>query len=147
QQLSPKDVRRSLYYSQAFFFFLAILSSYSIFRRQIEWPTLFHLSWHDILIYGIGLAVLIVVFEILLYRFIDEKHLDDGGLNEKVFKGLSVYHVFLIALIVAIAEEVLFRGVIQTVFGYIMASSTFALLHYRYLKKPVLFILLVGISF
>lgn len=50
-------------------------------------------------------------------------------------------------MIVAISEEVLFRGVIQSVFGYIVASTLFALMHYRYFKKIVLFSLLVLLSF
>src|SRR5699024_12098023 len=55
--------------------------------------------------------------------------------------------IIIITLIVAISEEVLFRGVIQTTFGYIFASSLFAIIHIRYLKKPILFLLVLFTSF
>src|SRR5699024_11474282 len=43
--------------------------------------------------------------------------------------------------------ELLFRGVLQTTFGYIPASVIFALVHVRYLSKPVLLISVLLISF
>lgn len=147
KQISPSDLRRSLYYSQALFFCIAVVSSVTLFGNKINWQQLFVWNGKDILLYGFIVALLVVAVELILYRFVNEKHFDDGGINEKIFKNLSIRHVFFIALIVAVAEELLFRGVIQTVFGYIIASSTFALLHYRYLKKILLFSLLVGISF
>src|SRR5699024_10988980 len=53
----------------------------------------------------------------------------------------------MIALIVSISEELLFRGVIRTVFGYVFASSVFALIHIRYLRQPVLLISIIFVSF
>lgn len=50
-------------------------------------------------------------------------------------------------MLVAIAEELLFRGVIQTTFGYLISSTLFALIHFRYLKKPVLLISVLFVSF
>src|SRR5699024_6033845 len=72
---------------------------------------------------------------------------DDGGINEKLFSGQSIFSIFIIAATVAIAEELLFRGVIQSTYGYIFASLLFALIHIRYLKKPVLLVAVVGMSF
>ena len=82
-----------------------------------------------------------------MYNAIDQKHFDDGGINEKLFRNQSVGSIFFIALTVAICEELLFRGVIQTTFGYLFASSLFVVLHTRYLKKPVLLGLLIVTSF
>ncbi|UTW69753.1 CPBP family intramembrane metalloprotease [Anaerobacillus sp. HL2] len=48
---------------------------------------------------------------------------------------------------IAFAEELLFRGVIQTQFGIIPASILFAIIHFRYLRKPILFIITVSLSF
>lgn len=50
-------------------------------------------------------------------------------------------------LLVAIAEELLFRGVLQTSFGYFIASGLFVLVHFRYLKKPILFLSIIVVSF
>src|SRR5699024_12648954 len=64
-----------------------------------------------------------------------------------IFQGEQISWIIIITLIVAISEEVLFRGVIQTTFGYIFASSLFAIIHIRYLKKPILFLLVHFTSF
>lgn len=147
KQISQKELKKSLYYSQALFLFIGLFLAFVFFKGKIDWINLLSIDIYEIAIFGIGLASVIVIVELILYRYVDPKHFDDGGLNEKLFKGLPVYEVFLIALVVAICEEVLFRGVIQSVFGYIIASTVFALMHYRYLKKILLFSLLVVISF
>lgn len=99
------------------------------------------------MIYGAVPALVIVVIDIILIWTVPRKYLDDGGINERIFQKQSISFIFIVALTVAISEELLFRGVIQTVFGYFVASTIFALVHLRYLKKPVLFISVVGISF
>src|SRR5690625_1741473 len=76
-----------------------------------------------------------------------KKYFDDGGINERIFKNQSIFNIFIIALIVAVSEELLFRGLIQTIFGYFIASTLFALVHVRYLRKPVLLISVLLISF
>jgi|SRR5699024_2648283 len=147
RNIGPKDLRKSVYYSQALFFIIAILLSVTLFRKQINWLSMFTLNLSEILLLGFLTACVVVGFELILFRYIPRKYMDDGGINEKIFTGVTIKQVFMIALIVAIAEELLFRGVIQTVFGYVIASSVFVLLHYRYIKKIVLFGLLVCISF
>src|SRR5690625_3487599 len=64
-----------------------------------------------------------------------------------MFQNRSIGDIFLLALIIAISEELLFRGIIQTTFGYFIASLIFALVHLRYLKKPVLFLSVLLLSF
>jgi membrane protease YdiL (CAAX protease family) len=49
--------------------------------------------------------------------------------------------------LIAISEEILFRGVLQTHFGIWVASLIFAILHFRYLSKWLLFTMVVSISF
>lgn len=147
KQLTPKQVRQSLYYSQLLFLTIALLLAFLFFREQIDWANLFVLSYQDIFLYGFGAAIIVVIFEIVLHNYLPSAYFDDGGINEKVFKDASVMHIFFIVLLVAICEEILFRGVLQTVFGYFIASSIFALMHYRYLRKFLLFSLLVFISF
>src|SRR5699024_9290690 len=63
------------------------------------------------------------------------------------FQGEQISWIIIVTLSVAISEEVLFRGDIQTTFGYIFASSLFAIIHIRYLKKQILFLLLLFTSF
>ena len=53
----------------------------------------------------------------------------------------------MIAAVVAIGEEILFRGVIQTHFGLIAIELIFALVHYRYLFNWFLFVNIIALSF
>ena len=55
--------------------------------------------------------------------------------------------MFILSFTVAFAEELLFRGVLHTTFGYFIASTIFALAHFRYLTKPILFISILFVSF
>ena len=48
--------------------------------------------------------------------------------------------ILVITFIIGFAEEFLFRGVVQTHFGIVIASFVFAVLHIRYIKKPFLFL-------
>src|SRR5699024_5243922 len=123
------------------------LSSIFLFEQINDWFALFKWDISLILLYGLLPAVVLVVIEVIVSRFIDPRHIDDGGINERIFKDASVGMIFLIAFVVAVAEEMLFRGVIQTTFCYVFASSLFVIVHFRYLKKPLLLFSLVITSF
>src|SRR5690625_804911 len=145
--ISTKEVRKALYISQFLFIILSIILRFFLFDIMSDWITLFKFDAKQIIYFGIIPAVIIVFFELILYRYVPKHHFDDGGINEKFFKNQTTPHILLIAFIVAISEELLFRGVVQTTFGYIFASSLFAIIHYRYLRKLLLFTLIVFISF
>lgn len=147
KQLSTKELTKAVFSSQLLFFFISIML-YAILIR--DWKTLkslFHLNVEQIFYFGVLFGLTLVVIEIILYNIIPKKHLDDGGINEKLFKNQSIIAIFFIALTVAIVEEFLFRGVIQTAFGFIFASSLFVIVHTRYLRKPILLLLIIITSF
>src|SRR5690625_1994018 len=147
KQLSTKELTKAVYLSQLLFVVLSVILGFLFIRDRTIIKHLFRLNFEQIFYYGILLALLLVIVELIVYNIIPKTHFDDGGINEKLFKHQSVIGIFFIALTVAIAEEFLFRGVIQTVFGYIFASSLFVIIHTRYLKKIVLLILLIITSF
>lgn len=147
KQMSHKEVRQQLLLSQSIFFLLSIALSFILFDHIFDWFTLFTLDIKQIILYGILTGLALVIVEIILDRVIPQKYMDDGGINEKVFKGQSILHIFIIALVVAISEEFLFRGVIQVTFGYVFASTLFVLVHIRYLKKPFLLVAIIITSF
>jgi|SRR5699024_3884730 len=147
KQINHKQLMQAVFQSQLLFLFIAIFLSVFLFPSFSDWSKLFSYNIKEISYYGILPALLIIAINILLKKFIPKEHLDDGGINEKLFKNSTVWDIFKIAFIVAICEEVLFRGLIQTTFGLIFASLIFALVHFRYLKKPVLLISIVLISF
>src|SRR5699024_2784698 len=112
-----------------------------------DWINLFEFNLYDILYYGVLPAFIIILINIILDKFVPKQFLDDGGINEKLFSNQSVYSIFIIAAVVAISEELLFRGVVQTPYGYLFASLLFAALHIIYLKKIILLLVVLGISF
>lgn len=147
KKLSVKELTKAVYVSQLLFFSISIILSFIFIRDWNTIKQLFNFNVREIMYYGVLSAVMLILIEIVLYRILPKRYFDDGGINEKLFKNQSVMGVFWIAVTVAVVEEFLFRGVIQTTFGYIFASSLFVLLHTRYLKKPLLLLLLIMTSF
>lgn len=147
KQMSDKEVKQQLLLSQSIFFLLSIALSFVLFDHVFDWFTLFLIDFKQIVLYGVMTGLALVILEIILDRFVPAKYLDDGGINEKVFKGQSIPSIFVIALVVAISEEFLFRGVIQVTFGYVFASTLFVVVHIRYLKKPFLLFFIIMTSF
>lgn len=84
--------------------------------------------------WGLGLAGVMLVVDFLLTFVVREESMDDGGINELLFGNRPVWHIVVIAAIVAVCEELLFRGAIQYAFGPYWTSILFALIHIRYLR-------------
>ncbi|SDL65437.1 CPBP family intramembrane glutamic endopeptidase [Sediminibacillus halophilus] len=147
KQLTSSQLKTQLYLSQLLFLLLACGLSLWLFPSIHYWLAL--VSWNegDFLFYGIIPGLIIVMIDVMLMKWLPEQAFDDGGLNKKIFTNSSIAEILLIALIVAVSEEALFRGVLQTELGYLTASIIFALVHVRYLTKPYLLLSIVLISF
>jgi membrane protease YdiL (CAAX protease family) len=100
-----------------------------------------------ILLWGIGYAGVFIGTNMILSRFVPEEVSDDGGVNEKLFGKRPVWHIFVISTIVAICEEILFRGAIQHAFGPYWTSILFAAIHIRYLQHWIMTALVFGVSY
>ncbi|GIP61752.1 hypothetical protein J32TS6_03070 [Virgibacillus pantothenticus] len=112
-----------------------------------QWQQLFHWNSKDIIFYGILPGFIIVSIDLLLTYTLPAKYYDDDGINEKLFANQPIWFIISISFLVAVTEEMLFRGVIQSTYGYWVASILFALIHFRYLKKPVLLVSILLVSF
>jgi membrane protease YdiL (CAAX protease family) len=147
KKMSDSELNKQILFSQLLLFIISVVASFFLFDSMSDWKS--HLVWNikDIYYYGILTGCVIVALDLLLMFIFPKKYYDDGGINARIFKNKPVVYIFVIALVVAICEELLFRGVMQSVFGYIFASVIFALVHVRYLKKPVLFISVLFVSF
>jgi membrane protease YdiL (CAAX protease family) len=99
------------------------------------------------LIWGLGLAAIVIAVDLLVSRFVPEEAGDDGGVNERIFKSRPVWHIVLLSLIVAICEETLFRGAIQHNIGPYWTSIVFAAIHVRYLRHWIPTGLVFSISY
>lgn len=96
---------------------------------------------------GMAVAMVILLCEWALTKMVSKEALDDGGMNKLIFGRMSVIHILFFCLLVSVVEELLFRAVIQTLIGIVGASLLFAIIHVRYVKKPVLFGVMVAVSF
>ncbi|GGF09141.1 CAAX amino protease [Halobacillus andaensis] len=147
-QLSSREITKHLIITQIILFLIAILASIVLFQTPIKtWFSLFSIQITDVILFGVLPAVLIVSIDFTLMKLLPERYYDDGGINQKVFQNHGILNIFWLTLLIAFCEEALFRGVIQTSFGYFTASTLFALIHFRYLKKLVLLISVLFVSY
>lgn len=98
---------------------------FSAFRIPAGWEPL---------VWGVGLGVAVVLLDLAISRFVPEEAADDGGVNERLFKNRPIWHIAVISFIVAVCEELLFRGAIQHAIGPYWTSIVFAAIHVRYLR-------------
>ncbi|WP_373892672.1 lysostaphin resistance A-like protein [Virgibacillus sp. CBA3643] len=147
KMMSDEELKKQLLLSQFLFLFIGFILSIFLFNKLTDWFIYMNWNINEIVYYGIIPGLIIVFIDILLMIVLPKRYYDDGGINERIFKNQSIAYIFILSLVVAISEEVLFRGVIQTTFGYVFASVLFALVHFRYLKKPVLLVSVLFVSF
>ncbi|WP_411953344.1 lysostaphin resistance A-like protein [Alkalibacillus sp. S2W] len=147
KQLSDKELLWNVYLSQGLFLVIAYIVGLFLFNKWGDFWTLFHFNAHEIFWFGLVPGVIIVLVDIIMIQFLPGRLYDDGGINRRLFTSISLPHIALLTLVVALSEEVLFRGVIQTHFGFWVASLLFALVHVRYLRKWVLLLSVVLLSF
>jgi membrane protease YdiL (CAAX protease family) len=145
--LSERELLLHLYITQTILLSLSLIIGWFIYKDI--WFIEAFFNWNDTSILSMGLLVgiLVVILDLLFMKILPKSFYDDGGLNERIFKNRSIFHIAFIALIVAFSEEVLFRGIIQTHLGLIAASVIFAIIHYRYLFNWYLFANIIILSF
>lgn len=146
-QMTDKEILFHLYITQIILIAISCIAGFFLFSSKEEFYLIWQWDIKEIILYGGSAAAIVIIIDGILMKVLPKEMYDDGGINEKVFQNRSIWHIFFLSLLIAFAEEVLFRGVIQTHFGYVAASIIFALLHVRYLSKWVLLIVVLGISF
>lgn len=145
-QLDDRLLLVNLYVTQALTFIIGCIvlffqHNHDIFHRlRIDDPA-------SVLLWGAGFAVAVLAVDLSISRWVPEEVSDDGGVNEKLFRTRPVWHIAVISLIVAICEELLFRGAIQHAFGPYWTSILFAAIHIRYLRHWLMTGLVFGISY
>ncbi|WP_147804816.1 CPBP family intramembrane glutamic endopeptidase [Alkalicoccus halolimnae] len=145
-QLSDKELYVNLYMTQGIIFCAALLGAW-ILQSSILAPfLLIDFTWSAASA-GLLFAGIILLLEVLFTYTLPEKWFDDGGINVRIFKNMPAHLIVLVSGIVALSEELLFRGVLQTEFGIVVSSLIFALIHLRYLKKVFLFSFVLAMSF
>lgn len=144
--LSDKELLFHLHMTQIILLAISFILGIMLFDHFAFLRT-FTIFDSRILSIGIPAGVAVVIIDVVLMKWLPSSFYDDGGLNERIFKDRKVIHIALIAAFVAISEELLFRGIIQTKVGLVVASIIFAIIHYRYLFNWFLFTNIVILSF
>ncbi|SEH81989.1 hypothetical protein SAMN05192559_104308 [Halobacillus karajensis] len=147
-QMNDREVTIQLILTQVIILTLAIIGSVFLFDSFWSgWSRQLVYDSKQIFLYGALPGLLVLFIDIFLLYRLPRRMYDDGGINVKVFKNRSIISIIGITLLVAVSEEMLFRGVLHAEFGYIIASVLFAIMHIRYLTKMVLFISVLFVSF
>ena len=144
---TDKELLNSLYLTQIMILIISFILGMFLFDDLEDFINLFIWDLPQIILWGGIFGVAVVLLDLLLMKLLPSHFYDDGGLNERIFRNRSRFRIAFIAAIVAVPEELLFRGIIQTHFGLISASLIFALVHYRYLFNWYLFLNVIGLSF
>ena len=144
---TDKELQNSLYLTQVMILIISFILGMFLFDDLAEFMALFIWDLQQIILWGGIAGVAVVLLDLILMKLLPSHYYDDGGLNERIFRNRSISQIAFIAAIVAVPEELLFRGMIQTHFGLISASIIFAIVHYRYLFNWYLFLNVIGLSF
>ena len=113
-------------------------------RLGLRWPTREDWRWGI----GSGVAfyfVLIIVAGILSF-FIGDLNNEAASNQAEALAAIPLIPLFFATTLVAIAEEIFFRGALQPVFGNLITTLVFAFLHTQSLLSPLI-IVLIGLSY
>jgi membrane protease YdiL (CAAX protease family) len=144
-QINDSTLLLNLYITQLFTLILGVIIIF--FQKNPILKEFIIQSPGTVLIWGLGYAGLFLGINMILSRYVPEDVSDDGGVNEKLFGKRPLWHILVISTIVAICEEILFRGAIQHAFGAYWTSILFAAIHIRYLKHWIMTALVFGVSY
>ena len=147
KEIPDRELLISLYTTQILLLTISFFLGIFLFDSLSAFFDLFYWTDINILLVGGIAGIGVVIVDLVLMKILPAKYYDDGGLNERMFQRRPLFQIALIAAVVAIGEEILFRGVIQTHLGLILSSLIFAFVHYRYLFNWFLFVNITALSF
>lgn len=145
--MTEKELVWNLLITQSLILLAFIILSFIFFDHVGEFLRFWQFDVYEIVVFGGLTACFVIIIDFILMKFANKQLYDDGGINEKLFQNRSLFAIFSITLLVAFTEELLFRGLLQTELGIFWASIIFALLHFRYLSKWLLLIMVLFVSF
>lgn len=131
-QIDDRLLLINLYFTQGLALFIGLIILF--FQKRNPLAILNFPNDPNFLYWGAGLAAAMFLIDLVLSKFIMEESMDDGGINNKLFRTRPVWHIVVIALVVSVCEELLFRGAIQHGIGPYWTSVLFAAIHIRYLR-------------
>ncbi len=106
-------------------------------RLGLRWPTRQDITWG--VLGGFGLFVALIFIAGLWEAMVSPEALEQQtAASEQIFAAFSgsLLLGFLLAVSAGVGEEILFRGALQPVFGIILSSLFFSVLHLQYALTP-----------
>ncbi|WP_175991170.1 CPBP family intramembrane glutamic endopeptidase [Bacillus sp. Marseille-Q1617] len=146
KQLTKKQLTFHLFFTQivlltiSFLLGIFLFEEWSTFGSQFRWTS-------SIWTVGLSLGLIVVILDLVLMKYLPSDFYDDGGVNERIFSDRSTGEIALLAIVIAVSEEILFRGVLQFHLGLILSSIIFAVIHFRYWAHWFLIMNIVVLSF
>lgn len=132
QQLTDRLLILNLYITQGLTLFIGLI--WILLQKRNPIHILNFPDSAQFVYWALGLAAIMLVVDFLLTHIVPEDSMDDGGVNELLFGKRPLWHILVIAAIVSVCEELLFRGAVQHTFGPYWTSILFAVIHVRYLR-------------
>lgn len=145
KHLTDEELYKQLLLTQGLLLMAAVIIGYFAFSDYEQFTVLLQLDRWSVFV-GFLAGLLVVCMDLMGMRYLPASYYDDGGINERVFQSLSVPKIIFLTALIAISEEILFRGVIQANWGIWVASLIFAVIHVRYLSHWYLFLNIVLLS-
>jgi len=139
KNISDETLLLNVWLTQIIVVIVSLVLGFLLFDNWSSFWQLFQFNDERILTIGLTAGIAVVLLDFLFMKVLPASFHDDGGVNERIFRSISIPHIILLSLAVAVCEEILFRGIIQSNTNLWIASLIFALVHYRYLFNLFLF--------
>jgi len=144
-KLDERTLLLNVYITQALTLLLAAILLWT--QGRYVWDLLPLPSGLAPWLWGAGFAAAVIAADGALSRFVPGEVTDDGGINDMLFRGLPLWHIAVLSFVVAVCEELLFRGAVQHWLGPYWTSILFAAVHVRYLKHWLMTGIVFSISY
>lgn len=99
EDMSPKEIRLNLYITQLIIISIGCLLAYILFPGKEEFSNLWKWEPFSILFIGGGIACGIVLVDYLAMQILPESWFDDGGINDRMFRGMSVMQLLVVTFL------------------------------------------------
>lgn len=144
-ELTDRLLLLNLYITQALTLIVGILVL--LFQSRNPFPLFIWPQGYSFIGWGLGFTAVVLIVDLLVSRVVPEELTDDGGINEMLFLKRPLWHIAVLSAVVAVCEELLFRGAIQHALGPYWTSILFAAIHIRYLRHWLMTGLVFSISY
>ncbi len=133
-EISKRMLLLNIILSQGILVILSLLLGWFLFP-DTKWSQLVPIGYgENIFITLLGGSTVLLALQLFFHHYVTRDRLLDE-INILLINTFSLPELSAIFLFGSLAEEWLFRGLIQTHTGIWIASILFTLIHFRYLKK------------